>query len=139
MEFDHGHTYGVVRREFLQVGFSAFLGLGAAELLAGRARAARPAGSAEGRPARAKPQARSMILVFLTGGLSHLDSLDMKPEAPDGIRGEFKPIATSTPGIQFCEHLPELAARSDKLAVVRSLSHHYTNHLNATHEILTGH
>ena len=80
-----------------------------------------------------------MILVFLTGGLSHLDSLDMKPDAPDGIRGEFRPIATRVPGIQVCEHLPELAARAEKLAIVRSLSHTYTNHLNATHELLTGH
>ena len=64
-----------------------------------------------------------MILVFLTGGLSHLDSLDMKPDAPEGIRGEFRPIATRVPGIQLCEHLPELAARADKLAIVRSLSH----------------
>ena len=80
-----------------------------------------------------------MILVFLTGGLTHLDSFDMKPYAPDGIRGEFQPVATSVPGIQFCEHLPRLAARADKLAIVRSLSHGYTNHLNATHEVLTGH
>jgi hypothetical protein len=80
-----------------------------------------------------------MILVFLTGGLSHLDSLDMKPDAPEGIRGEFRPIATTVPGIQVCEHLPELAARAGKLAIVRSLAHPYTNHLNATHELLTGH
>ena len=80
-----------------------------------------------------------MILVFLTGGLSHLDSLDMKPDAPEGIRGEFRPIATSVPGIQVCEHLPELAARAGKLAIVRSLAHPFTNHLNATHELLTGH
>jgi hypothetical protein len=80
-----------------------------------------------------------MILVFLTGGLSHLDSLDMKPEAPEGIRGEFQPIATRVPGIQVCEHLPELASQADKLAIVRSLSHPFTNHLNATHELLTGH
>ena len=79
-----------------------------------------------------------MILVFLTGGLSHLDSLDMKPDAPEGIRGEFHPIATGVPGIQVCEHLPELAARALKLAIVRSLAHPFTNHLNATHELLTG-
>ena len=63
----------------------------------------------------------------------------MKPDAPDGIRGEFKPIKTAVPGISMCEHLPELAARADELAIVRSLAHGYTNHLNATHEILTGH
>ncbi len=63
----------------------------------------------------------------------------MKPGAPDGLRGEFKPIPTNVPGIHICEHLPELAARADRLAIVRSLSHTYTNHLNATHEVLTGH
>ena len=77
--------------------------------------------------------------MFLTGGLSHLDSFDMKPDAPVGIRGEFKPISTAVPGIQFCEHLPQLAARADRLAIVRSLHHAFTNHLNATHEVLTGH
>ena len=90
-------------------------------------------------PQPAAPRAKSVILVFLTGGLSHLDSFDMKPDAPVGIRGEFKPAATAVPGIQFCEHLPRLAARADRLAIVRSLSHAYTNHLNATHEVLTGH
>lgn len=128
---DHRHATGIVRREFLQVGFSGFLGLGTAGLLAGRA--------AAGPAVTDGPRARSMILVFLTGGLSHLDSLDMKPDAPEGIRGEFKPISTSVPGIFFCEHLPELAARADRLAVVRSLCHTYRNHLNATHELLTGH
>ena len=63
----------------------------------------------------------------------------MKPDAPEGIRGEFRPIATRAPGVQICEHLPELARCADRLAIVRSLSHGYTNHLNATHELLTGH
>ena len=80
-----------------------------------------------------------MILVFLTGGLGHLDSFDMKPNAPEGIRGEFKPASTNVPGIHYCEHLPGLASHADKLAIIRSMSHNYTNHLNATHEILTGH
>ena len=81
---------GIARREFLQVGFSGVLGLGLPGLLAARARA----GAAVGRGARA----RSMILVFLTGGLSHIDSFDMKPDAPDGIRGEFQPIDTTVAG-----------------------------------------
>jgi hypothetical protein len=79
-----------------------------------------------------------MILVFLTGGLGHLDSFDMKPDAPEGIRGEFRPVDTQAPGVRICEHLPGLAARADKLAIVRSLSHEHTNHLNATHQLLTG-
>jgi hypothetical protein len=84
------------------------------------------------------PRARSMILVFLSGGLSHIDSFDMKPGAPDGIRGEFQPIDTNVAGLRICEHLPGLARRADRWAVVRSLSHPNTNHLNATHQILTG-
>jgi hypothetical protein len=137
METTHRHGVGFVRREFIQVGFSGLLGFGLSELLAAKAQAGRDAktGPSEG----IKPRAKSVILVFLTGGLSHLDSFDMKPDAPEGIRGEFKPIATAVPGISMCEHLPEFAARAGSLAIVRSLAHHYTNHLNATHEILTGH
>ncbi len=128
MPLNHRHAVGMVRREFLQVGFSGLLGLGLPGLLAARAAAGAPA-----------PRAKSLILIFMSGGLGHLDSFDMKPDAPEGIRGEFRPIATQTPGIQYCEHLPGLAGHSDKLAVIRSMSHNYTNHLNATHEILTGH
>ena len=64
-----------------------------------------------------------MILVFLTGGPSHLDTFDMKPDAPDRIRGEFHPIETNVPGMSYCEHLPGLAAHADKLAVVRTMTH----------------
>jgi hypothetical protein len=120
---------GIARREFLQVGFSGVCGLGLPGLLAARASAG--VGSA--------PRARSMILVFLSGGLSHIDSFDMKPGAPEGIRGEFQPIDTTAAGVRVCEHLPGLAARADKWAVVRSMSHPQTNHLNATHQVLTGH
>lgn len=136
MDQTHRHSVGFVRREFIQVGFSGLLGLGLQDWLASRARAAW--GDAKVSPSTTPPRAKSVILVFLTGGLSHLDSFDMKPDAPEGIRGEFKPAATKVPGIQFCEHLPHLAALADRLAVVRSLSHSYTNHLNGTHEMLTG-
>jgi hypothetical protein len=128
MTIDHRHPRGIIRREFLQVGFSGFLGLGLPGLLASRARAGQSA-----------PRAKSMILIFMSGGLGQLDSFDLKPNAPEGIRGEFKPIDTVAPGVRYCEHLPLLAAHADKLAIVRSMSHTYTNHLNATHEILTGH
>ena len=128
----NAHPIGIVRREFLQVGFSGVLGLGLNGLLAGRTPALGAAG-------QGRPKAKSMIFVFLTGGLSHIDSFDMKPDAPEGIRGEFQPVATSVPGIQYCEHLPGLASRAHMLAVVRSLSHEHTNHLNGTHQLLTGH
>jgi hypothetical protein len=128
MKTIHRHPYGVVRRELLQVGFSGFLGVGLPGLLAGRTLA----GPSGGR-GRAGAPAKSMILVFLTGGLSHLDSFDMKPDAPEGIRGEFRPVETAAPGVRVCEHLPRLAARADRFAVVRTLSHAHTNHLNGTH------
>ncbi len=82
---------------------------------------------------------KSVILVFLTGASSHIDMFDMKPEAPSEIRGEFKPISTNIPGIQICEHLPMLAMRTDKFALVRSMAHKENNHLVATHHTLTGH
>jgi len=76
--------------------------------------------------------------VLLTGGMSHLDTLDMKPNAPAEVRGEFKPIASAIPGIQLCEYLPLLATRMGRWALVRSLSHGENGHLPATHRLLTG-
>ena len=128
-QFTHTHTTGMRRRELLQVGYSGLLGLGLPRLLSGRASAS------EAIPRRAK----SVVIVFLTGACSHHDTFDMKPDAPAEIRGEFQPIATSTPGLQVCEHLPQLAVRSDKYALIRSLSHKDNNHLMSTHHVLTGH
>jgi hypothetical protein len=76
-----------------------------------------------------------VIYIFLSGGLSQLDSFDLKPEAPAEIRGEFRPVATRTPGIWICEHLPRLAARSHLWALVRSLSHSSNDH-SAGHQIM---
>lgn len=91
------------------------------------------------RPASGRPaQAKSVILILLTGGASHLDTFDMKPEAPVENRGPFQQIATRTNGLQVCEFLPRLAERSDKLAVIRSMSHTDNSHLPATHKVLTG-
>jgi hypothetical protein len=120
----------MTRRGFIQVGYSGFLGMGLPGLLAARGVAA-AGGQATGR-------ARSVIVILLSGGLGQHDSFDMKPEAPDKIRGEFKPIDTTVPGIQVCEHLPRLAARADRLAIVRSMSHPEGNHLVAVHRVLTG-
>lgn len=131
----HRHQFGVVRREFLQVGFSGFLGMGLPGLLARQSQAAGRALN----QVSATPRAKSMILVFLTGGLCHIDSFDPKPDAPEGIRGDFKPIQTAAPGVHYSEVFPGLAKRADRLAVVRSMSHGFNNHLNATHEVLTGH
>src|SRR5437763_240691 len=81
-------------RAFLQVGSTSRLGLPLPAVLAGRQTAAAAA------PEAARP--KSVILVFLTGGLSHLDTLDLKPEAPAELRGEFRPIPTAVPGVQVC-------------------------------------
>jgi hypothetical protein len=127
----HRHTTGLTRREVLQVGYSGLLGIGLTGLLAKQSRAASKTPGQAGK-------AKSVVIVFLTGGPSHIDTFDVKPDAPSEIRGEFRPIATKIPGVPFCEHLPRFAARADKLAVVRSLSHPENNHLLATHHVLTG-
>ncbi|AMV38646.1 DUF1501 domain-containing protein [Planctomyces sp. SH-PL62] len=119
------------RRGFVQVGGSGLLGMSLPGLLAARRASAAAAGTAAGR-------AKSVIVILLSGGLGQHDSFDMKPEAPDAIRGEFNPIQTAVPGLHFCEHLPRLAARAQDLAVVRSMSHPEGNHLVATHHVLTG-
>ncbi len=128
----HRHTFGLTRRELLQVGYSGLLGLSLPSLLA------RSAGAEANAEKRSPRRAKSVILVFQTGAPSHLDTLDLKPDAPPEVRGEFKTLATKTPDLRICEHLPRLAARSDKYAVVRSLAHRENNHLVATHHVLTG-
>ena len=82
--------------------------------------------------------ARHCILVYLLGGPSHLDLWDPKPRAPAEIRGPFEPIATAVPGVHFTEHLPQLAQRADRLAVVRSLSHDNNDHPYMAYYTLTG-
>jgi hypothetical protein len=100
---------GVSRRSFLKIGGLVMGGLGLPQLL-----------QAEASAGQGKSH-KSVIMVYLSGGLAHQDTFDLKPEAPEGIRGEFKPIATKVPGVQFGELLPKLAAAADKLAVIRSI------------------
>ncbi len=83
-------------------------------------------------------QAKATILVFLSGGLTQHDSFDPKPDAPADIRGEFSPIATQTPGVSICEHLPLLAARSQMWSLIRSLTTPYNEHSQGHTAILTG-
>ena len=129
MAASHRHQTGLDRREWMQVGASGLLGIGLPSIIAGRAAAA---------PARRNASPKSVILIFLTGAPSHLDTFDLKPETPAEIRGEFRPIATNVPGVHISEHLPRLAARMNKLAIVRSMAHRENNHLVATHHVLTG-
>src|ERR1700741_4993097 len=99
---------GVNRRDFLRIGaFGA--GLTLAEMLRLKATGATPRNP------------KAAIMIYLPGGPSHMDMYDLKPEAPMEFRGEFKPIQTSVPGVQICEHMPLQARVWDKLACVRSL------------------
>ena len=81
---------------------------------------------------------RSAILVFLGGGPSHQDTFDMKPEAPSEYRGQFRPVRTSAAGVEICEHLPKLARRADKYAVIRGISHSLADHGLGTRYLMTG-
>lgn len=101
------------------------------------AAAARPS-SAMPEPSRAGT-ARSCILVYLWGGMSHLESFDLKPKARAQIRGEFSPIPTAVPGIEISEHLPLLTRHTDKLAIIRSLHHDDAAHGRGMYWNLTGH
>lgn len=85
-----------------------------------------------------RPRAKSVIFIFLSGGLSQIDTFDMKPEASEEIRGEFKPIPTRTPGLHICEHLPMLARRSHLWGLCRSITHDSNEHSQGHHIMLTG-
>ncbi len=121
------------RRDWLRAGCATSVGLPG--LIAGLGRPAFASEAQAGGP----PRAKSVILILLTGGASHHDTFDLKPEAPEGIRGDFRPIDTAVPGIQICEHLPLLASRARQFALVRSMSHTENSHLPGTHKLLTGH
>jgi uncharacterized protein (DUF1501 family) len=99
---------GVSRRSFLKVGALGVGGLTLPQLMRAEA-------------ASGKKPHKSVIMVYLSGGMAHQDTFDLKPNGPAELKGEFRPIATSVPGIQFGEHVPKLAACADKLAVIRSL------------------
>jgi len=120
----------VSRRTAIQAGCISLLGLGVNHLQALRSMAKDPP--------TGQPRAKSCIFIFLSGGLAQHDSFDMKPNAPVEIRGEFRPIATRTPGIHICEHLPMLAERSHLWALCRSLTHGSNEHSAGHHIMLTG-
>ncbi|MBX6315633.1 MAG: DUF1501 domain-containing protein, partial [Isosphaeraceae bacterium] len=85
-----------------------------------------------------RPKARSVILLFLSGGPAHMDMWDMKPDAPEEIRGTFQPIATNVPGIQITEHMPRMARLADKYAIIRSVHHRQANHPAAAYWMMIG-
>jgi hypothetical protein len=119
---------GISRRDVLKVGALSFFGLTLPQFFALRSAAA--AGS--------DPRADAVILLWLAGGPSHLDTFDPKPDAPSEIRGEFGAIGTNVSGIQLSEHLPYTAKVMDKIALVRSLSSEIAAHEQASQYLLTG-
>lgn len=119
----------VSRRNILQIGCSSTLALSFGHL------GLRSAAAAANSPA---PRARNVIQIFLTGGPSTIDMWDLKPNAPDSIRGDFRPIETSVPEIQICEHLPKLAKQMHHAALVRSVSHTIAEHTQGQAYVMTG-
>jgi len=120
------------RRTMVQAGSIGLLGLGLNHVSALRQARGSPLMSTGG------GRAKSVIFVFLSGGLAQHDSFDPKPNAPAGIRGEFSAIATRSPGIQICEHLPLLAERSQKWSLIRSLTTPFNGHSEGHMSILSG-
>ncbi|MHC4878476.1 MAG: DUF1501 domain-containing protein [Planctomycetota bacterium] len=123
---------GMNRRNALRVGLGATLGgtIGLPQLLAAES-------AAQGRVAGAKDDV-SLIILFLQGGLSTIDTLDLKPQAPPEFRGEFSPIDSVVSGMQVCEHLPQLARTANLFSLVRNFTHHNSGHGPADHYMLTG-
>ena len=123
----------VSRRDTLRAGALALTGLGLPGLLR-----AKTVGSNTTGP-NGFGRAKSCILIFLWGGPSQLDTWDPKPNAPEEIRGPFRSISTSVPGISISEHFPMLAQQAHRLAIVRSMNHDDAAHLSTAHRLLTGH
>ena len=114
------------RRRALQIGGLGLFGLSLADVERVTAETGAP------------PKERSVLLVYLPGGLSHIDSFDPKPQASNKTRGDFDVISTRVPDFQICEHLPRLAARSHRWSLVRSFGHPTNDHTQAHHYVLCG-
>jgi hypothetical protein len=120
----------------LRAGALSLLGLNLPQLVAARELAQETGAAAASRSSFGR--AKACILLFMWGGPAQQDTWDLKPEAPPEVRGLFKPIDTKVNGIRICEHFPLLAERTDKLAIVRSMTHNNVDHTVATHFLLTG-
>src|SRR5690242_13372652 len=116
----HSYFPPLTRRHLLQVSGLSLLGLSLPAMLR----------AAEG-GRKHKARARAVIFLYQWGGPSHHDSFDMKPSAPEAIRGEFKPIASNVPGVSICERLPRMAGVMNKVTLVRTLHHTMKNHNSA--------
>src|SRR5688500_2352339 len=115
---------GVSRRNFLKIGALGLGGLALPQILQAEARAG------------IRKSHKAIIMIYLPGGPPHQDMFDIKVDAPQEIRGEFKPIPTAVPGIRICEHLPRVAAIMDKVAVIRSMVGAEDNHYD--YQCMTG-
>src|SRR5947207_6709197 len=107
---------GVSRRNFIKVGALGLGGLALPQLLRAEATSG------------ARKSGKSVIMIYLPGGPPHVDTFDLKPDAPSEIHGEFRPLRSNVPGVEICEHLPRLARIADKLAIVRSISDAIDDH-----------
>ena len=123
------HSTALSRRAALKVGGLGLLGFTLPKLLRAESLT----------PAKIKARAKSVIFLFQWGGPSHIDMFDMKPDAPEGIRGPHKPISSNADGIQVSEHLPKTARIMDKVTLIRSMTHTMKNHNSAGYYALTGH
>src|SRR5262245_18763734 len=112
------------RRDVLRVGAFGATGLGLADLIRARA-------------GETSARERSCILVWLGGGPSHLETYDLKPDAPAEIRGIFRPIRTRTPGMDVCELLPRHALVANKFSLIRSVTHRFSAHAGGVQQVLT--
>lgn len=126
-------TLELSRRSLLRLGGTSYLALSLGGLWHAQFANADQKAALDG-----PPPIKACILLFCYGGPSHLDTLDMKPTAPADVRGEFKPISTSVPGLQICEHLPKLSRLMHRAAIIRSMSHANRLHDAASIESLTG-
>ncbi|MFO1066530.1 MAG: DUF1501 domain-containing protein [Pirellulales bacterium] len=129
---DFRRLQSLSRRSALQIGAVTSLGLGLDNL------AALQAMGADSQWQSHRPKAKACIFLFMWGGPSQLDTWDLKPNAPDEVRGSFKPISTSVPGTFICEHFSKTAPLVDRLAIVRSLTHNDPAHLSSGHCTVTG-
>src|SRR5436305_4605627 len=128
------------RRALLRVGGAGLLGLTMPKLLRAET-LQQPQQNQYAADALKKiaPRAKSVLFLYQFGGPSHIDMFDMKPDAPEGIRGPHKPIASNVPGIQVSEHLPRVAKIMGKVTLIRSMTHTRKNHNSASYYALTGH
>jgi hypothetical protein len=118
----------VSRRQFLKIGSLALGGIGGLDLVPWQLHAEQSKPSTD----------KSVILIWLPGGPPHMETYDMKPEAPEEFRGDFRPVRTNVPGIDVCEHLPMHTRCADKYTIIRSIAHNFSDHGGGHKRFLTG-